>query len=133
MLRRAVDELAEAALVPRGRFLLVKKLELAFVELLEELVPGNLLERGVALAEVKSEQAGIVVVAGSLHAGRTASTLFGPAANGFVIGSRFGRSHGAAPGAGTGSLLAERETNGVVPAARLQQVARSDGGPPLAG
>src|SRR5690606_18484378 len=62
-----VDQLEEPAGLSIGGFLLVEEYQVLFLELVEELVPGDLLQRGV-VAESDPQHAGVVTVAGLLHA-----------------------------------------------------------------
>src|SRR5262249_30753925 len=84
----AVDELVEVAALAAGGALLVDHRQVGVVELVEELVPGDRLERALAAVagEVDAEDAGVAPCSrGSLRRGRPAATGLGPATDGIVI------------------------------------------------
>jgi hypothetical protein len=58
----SVNELVEPALATRFRLVLVEEGEFVLVKLLEELIPGDLLERLVRLAEIEPQDSRIVLL-----------------------------------------------------------------------
>jgi hypothetical protein len=72
--------------------LLNNKREIAFVELVEPIVPTHLLERvGTAIAgEIQADHANIVAAPGTSHAGGFCSALLRPILDLIVIGKDLG-------------------------------------------
>src|SRR5215211_6133171 len=90
----SADELEEAAFVAARGLVLVQEREVLLVELLEPLVPRDLLERGLrATREVDSEKPGVVVAAGSLHRSRLPVASLRPTPDLVVIRRRLRFRH----------------------------------------
>src|SRR5690606_4556968 len=85
---RALDELVEVALLAPGGAILHQQHEVAAVELLEPLVPGDGLQGLLAAVagEVEPEHPDVVAAAGALDAGGAGAALLGPAPDLFVVG-----------------------------------------------
>jgi hypothetical protein len=85
-------QLIEVAFLSARGLILHEKGEIAFIELLKPVIPGNLLQfLGAAIArEIQADHADIFRASGSAHAGRSRVALFRPAANFF----RFGQCSG---------------------------------------
>src|SRR5262245_298293 len=111
VLARPFDQLAEPSFLSRAGFLLIEKGEIAFIELLEKLLPRDLLELRVTLAEIEAKHAGIVLAAIPLHPRRSTAACLGPASDCLVIGGGLCARHRAAPV----QSGAERQSAGVVP------------------
>ena len=92
-----VDELIEIALGSAGCFFLVDKFEAILVELVEELVPGDLLQVLVVsipgLREAEAEDARLAASVGVANLGRHRTARFRPLANCVVILGCFGEWH----------------------------------------
>lgn len=92
-----VNQLVEGASGPAGGLFLIDEFEAVIVELLEELVPGNLLQVFVVaipgIREAKSEDARLVTLVGAANLGRLSATRFCPLTNSVVILGRFGECH----------------------------------------
>src|SRR5436190_3478401 len=89
----AGDELVEAALGALVRFLLIEEREVVLVEGLEELVPGDLVQAFVLVAEVDPQDARVAVSARVGDRGRTPSSLLDPAADFVVVRGRLRLGH----------------------------------------
>src|SRR5919204_4402724 len=87
----ARDELVEAALA----LVLVEEREVVLVELAEELVPGDLLEALLRLAEVDPQDAWVATVAGVAHGRRVAAASLRPPADLVVVRRRLAFGHSA--------------------------------------
>src|SRR5579885_2474836 len=89
----AADELVEPALGAVTCALLVEERQAVLVKLAEEVLPGDRLQLAFAAVarEVETQDAGVVLLAGALHAAWLAAALFGPTANELVIGSGLAR------------------------------------------
>src|SRR5437763_1218889 len=88
----AVDELAEVAGFAISGFLLEDHRQIGLVELLEEGVPRDRLERRItgACRKVNPEQTGLLArTRRALNSCRLAAAFFGPAPNFIVVGCGF--------------------------------------------
>src|SRR5690242_12173001 len=92
--RLALHELVEVALLAPGGLLLHEERELGGLELLEEVVPRDVLERALAavLREVDPDDPDVVPLVRALHRRGLAAPLFCPCPDLLVIG----RPHGCA-------------------------------------
>lgn len=79
----AAHQLVEVALVAAGGGLLIEQRETALIELLEELVPVDVLQGLLPRVsrEIKTQDSHVIIVAGSPYASGLRATLFGPAAD----------------------------------------------------
>src|SRR5690606_13932075 len=94
----AAHELVEVAALAVLRLLLIQERELLLVELLEELLPGNLLERLVAvvgLRKVGAQQTRVVAVARADDACRMPVAALGPLLDLVVIRGALRFAHGS--------------------------------------
>src|SRR3954453_6457628 len=92
--RVAAHELVEATDLSVLGAVLIQERELRLVELAEEFVPADLVERFFLRPEVDPQNAGMTIFLGRGHRGRTAVTLFCPFANLVVVGGRCALAHG---------------------------------------
>src|SRR5438874_6786979 len=85
-------ELVEVAVLAVLGRLLVEQRQALFFELLEELIPPDLLQRAFAAVagKIDAEQAGVVAPAGAADARRRAVSLLHPPADLAVVGRRAG-------------------------------------------
>jgi len=92
-----IDEFVEVAARPTGDLFLVDKFEAILVELVEELVPGDLLQVLVVsipgLREAEAEDARLAASVGVANLGRHRTARFRPLANCVVILGCFGEWH----------------------------------------
>src|SRR5437868_1868910 len=93
----AADQLVEIAALAARRFLLIKQGETRLIEFLEELLPGNLLERIVlgmrCAGKFEADDAGVVLAMGCAHRRRASAARLCPFANLVVIGGDFRVGH----------------------------------------
>src|SRR3954451_8369573 len=95
----ALDELEERRALAGGLLLLVEEREPGLVELLEELVPGDVLELILAgtAREVEAQDAGVIATAlGAADRGGRAVAGLGPLLDGVVVGRGLGIAVGHA-------------------------------------
>jgi hypothetical protein len=92
-----IDELVEVAPRTSGGLFLVYQFEAVTVELLEELVPRDLLQVCVitisGIREAESEDASLVPLVGAADLRRLSVARFRPLANCVVILGRLGKCH----------------------------------------
>lgn len=92
-----IDQLVEVAPRTSGGLVLVDQFEAVPVELIEEVVPGDLLQVCVVsisgIREAESEDASLIPLVGAADFRRLSVTRFGPLANCVVILRRLGKCH----------------------------------------
>jgi hypothetical protein len=92
-----IDQLVEVALCPFGGLFLVDELKAILIELLEELVPGDLPQVCIVsvfgVREAESEDASLIPLVGAADLGRHCAARFRPLANCVVILGCLGKCH----------------------------------------
>src|SRR5690348_18050571 len=88
----AANQFVEVASLAVRSPVLVHECKVAFLEFLEELVPGYFLQRIIfALRsswKLQTNHSDVIVASGALDASRLTAALFGPSADRFAIGDR---------------------------------------------
>jgi hypothetical protein len=96
-----VDEFVEVALLSVRRLVLIDELEIAFIELLEEVLPGDLAQIVVLVAgslrKFEAQDTGLFALVGTGYFGWNSMASFGPFPNLVVIGGRLGECHEKTP------------------------------------
>ena len=101
-----MDQFIKVAARTAGGFFLKEKGEPVLVELIEELVPINLVQRGIVavpgVGEAEAQNAGFAVLTGAGHFARDGMPRLGPPADLVVVLCCPGQSrcHGKAPSRG---------------------------------
>jgi hypothetical protein len=89
--RLTADEFEEPAFLAIAGLFLIQEGEILFVELLEELIPLDFLERVLAAIarKIDTQHARLFLVAGSLHRCRLAAAFFHPFPDNVVVSRGF--------------------------------------------
>jgi hypothetical protein len=92
-----VNELVEVALLSVCRLVLIDELQIVFIELPEEVVPGDFAQLAVVVTgsfrKLEAQDTGLVTLVGTGDFGWNGIASFGPSANLVVICGRLGKCH----------------------------------------
>ncbi len=92
-----MNELIEVAFLPVGCLLLIYELEIALVELLEEVIPGDFFELVIlpvdGIRKLKAQDTGLLSFFGARNFSRDRSSRLGPLADFIMILGCSGKCH----------------------------------------